>query len=339
MTTASYLPHFREHFCETYFPLLANKVVNGICRFSPAELFCSPHLLMYGVESTVQVMYVDAILSRIFGTEITAAKRSATYEVSVSGTKHACPYTHSPHHVEIDMEALRIMGNAERHFIAEFITKHIATMRNVRQEKHIVVLHNCQAMQDQTMYALRRPVESCTRNVLFIFTTQSLGRMEPALKSRCMHIKCVIPASNVEAFWEKFVEDAGVAMNDDDQIEIDPAHGIVKNILRLSSPLTLPATDINISAFLNDLLQEKSIVKAVEKIRVFAFRILQFAVPISRIMRACITHLCDVKGVNVGDVAILSAQLEYKSQSMSKHAILVEKYFLELYMRYGKCAP
>jgi hypothetical protein len=326
MDNIDYLHNFQTEFNEHYFDLLANTRIHRLCSLTIDELFGSPHLLFYGNDPTILKMYVDVILTRIFKTTI--VKRSTTYDVMANNNKYSCPYKYSDVHLEIDIDQI---VSAERQFISDFISNHIAKTKNISYQKHIIVMHNVNSLHEQSMYALRYPIERLSRNVYFIFTAKTTSRIEPSFLSRCFQIRSNIQEENIEQFFEHFLERNKI----EDEIEIDPTDGVINNILKLSKCDIPNNIEKQLTLFIDQLLKEKNIFKGCELIRSFGFKILHFNVPIATIMKITLNYLGTLKQFDkyIYDLVKYSTELEYKSISVSKPILIFERYFAEIYKR------
>jgi len=322
--TGKFWNEFQKDFPDKYFETLANKNILQIASMTQEELFNSPHVLLFGNEVSILKLYVHALLCRVFKKNIIS--KTAEFEYTNNSSKYTCNYKYSDVHLEIDMQEII---SSERQFISEFIYKHIGNTRNIYQQKHIVVIHNIQSMTDATMFSLRRPLEQFSNNILFIVTTKSLSRIESAILSRFMYIKCRIEPDNLENFFEMFVSNKEI----EGTIEIDPTDGLTHNLLSLSISETQDNIKNRLENFIDELLKEKNVSKACELIRSFGYKILHFNVPLATIMKITVNKLMNNKHFknNIVEIVTLSANLEHKSLSLGKPILIFENYFLEIY--------
>jgi hypothetical protein len=292
-------------------------------------------------------MYVDVILSKIFDTPI--KKHNTSYEVVANNNKYNCPYKYSDFHLEIDIHQI---VSAERQFISEFISNHIAKTKNITQQKHVIVMHNINSLNEQSMFALRYPIERLCKNVIFIFTAQYTSPIEPAFLSRCLLLRSNIEDEDMEEFFEYFISQNNIDPTDgitknihklsisqnniEDPVEIDPSDGIIKNILKLSKYNVENNIEKQLHLFIDQLLKEKNIFKACELIKSFGFKILHFNIPIANIMKITLDYLCNIKSFQKHLYYLIqfSADLEYKSTKISKYILVFERYFIEIYKKH-----
>jgi hypothetical protein len=322
-----YWKQFCYKFKDKYFDILANESLRRLSKYTPEDLFQNPHILLYGNETTVLKILTRAILETILQT--TSRMKKSTFEVVNNNNKYACPYKYCNTFIEIDMAEIT---SSERQFISEFIYKHIACTKNISQEKHIIVMHNVNTLSENSIYALRQPLEKFSKNILFIFTTKNLSIMQPAILSRFMMIRCNFQEDNLINFFEEFATDHEI----EGDVEIDPGEGLVMNLLRMATPDMESTITRVIRTFMESLLKEKNIIKACEMVRVFAYKIMHFNVSIATIMKETITICQKDKRLlkHIHKIIQLSAELEHQSRLVNKQTMILEQYYLCIY-KYG----
>lgn len=325
MDVGKYWVMFKKDFEKKYFDYLINTRIKSLCSLKQDEFFSSPHVMLYGNDVSILKLYVDSILSRILQKKI--VKKSARHEVTTNNNKHQCPYSYSDVHIEVDMEEITC---AERQFISDFISRHIASTKSIYQQKHIVVIHNAHSMSEGSVLAIRKPLEQLSNNIIFIFSTQNISSIDCTLKSRCMLIRCNTEIRDIEDFFEFFIEENEVQL---DQFVIDPYDGIIYNLLRLSNPNVDNNVHSKMNEFIEKLLEEKNIQNAYELVRAFGYKILHLNIPFARFMRETICLLSKKHKYKkyIRDIVMLSAELELKSKKVSKQILVFEKYYMEIY--------
>lgn len=327
---------FRSRFSAEYFDVLANDTVKTIAKWNTDILFSSAPILMYGIDSSLLKLFTRTILSRIFDSNAHEVPKDAEYQYTNGSVKTTANYQYTSNYIEIDMS--RIISG-EKTFITEFLYKHIGSMKNIYQDKHVVVLHNVQTMTPLTWFSLRRPLETLSKNVIFIMTTPSLNNIDTTIRSRMMHVKATVSPEAMESFFEVFVDK--MKIDCEKEIVLDPQDQLSYNIILLSryfnpSQTIVSNVDNRLIAFLDDLLKETNMFKAIEKIRLFGYKILHFNVPLAYIMKKTIDYVANAKKYKkqkycVHEIISLSASLEHKSLSIHRHILVFENYFLKLY--------
>lgn len=314
---------FKDNF-NKYFDLVCTKNILELSKMPIEEFFANPHILLYGNDPTILKLMISTMIERVFKVE--NKMKSSVFEVDNNNNKYSCPYKHCQTYIAIDMAEI---ATAEKQFISDFIYKHISQTKNIYQQKHIIVMYNVNTLSTQSAYAMRRPLEVFSNNVMFIFTSKSLSNVEPAILSRFMMLRCNIAENSKIALLEKFAEDNRI----EHDIELDPDDSLVFTLLKMSNPNTVNTIENSIKNFLINLFKEKQFLKACEMIRVFVYKILHFNVPVSSIMKIVIYHVKDDKKfkTKIYEVVSLSANLEVKASHVSKVSILMEQYFMHVY--------
>lgn len=322
---------FRTNFYAKYFDIIANLHLERLSHLSEQEFMASPHIMLYGNDTTMLKLITDSILQRVL--KRTNTKKKGSFDVVNNNNKYTCPYLHCDTFIEIDMSQIT---SSEKQFVSEFICNHIACTRNVFQQKHVIVLHNVDTLTEQSSFALRRPIERYSSNIMFIWTTPSLSHIEPTLLSRFMPVRCQIDEANMLTFFETFIQHCihdNAMVYEQTEIEIEPCLGLTYNLIKLATHDNENTVELSIRAFLKDLFKEPNILKASEAIRVFGYKILHFNVPIAYIMKVTISLLSEDKKFKkkIVDIVQLSSELQHHSNKVSKHVLVLEQYFLRIY--------
>lgn len=323
--SGTYWKSFHDDFEQKYFADLANDALMKIREMTSDEFFDCPHLLLYGNSTTMLKLTTQALLKMILKT--TTPFRSCSFDVVNNNNKYACPYKSCNTHIEIDMADI---SSSERQFVSEFVCNHIAKTRNMFQKKHVVVMHNTHTMSQNSMFAMRRPIERFSASTQFIFTTPTLSNMEPTILSRFMCVRCEVSIEKFVAFFEHFAQDQDIPHD----IELIPGDGIITNITRLEhGKKEMSTLELNTRQFLGRIFKEKNVLKACEAIRAFGYKVLHFNLDIATVMRMTLQILGKMKNFekHMLDIVALSADLEAKSKHVSKNIVVLENYFLKIY--------
>jgi hypothetical protein len=323
--SGSYWKSFHDDFEKKYFQYLANDALLKIRALSSEEFFDCPHILFYGNTTTILKLVTQALLGTILKTSTTF--RSCSFDVVNNNNKYACPYRSCNTHIEIDMADI---SSSEKQFVSEFVCNHIAKTRNMFQRKHVVVMHNTQTMSQNSMFAMRRPIERFSASTQFIFTSPTLSNIEPSILSRFMCVRCDISEASFISFFERFAEDHDIPHD----LELTPRDGVVANLVRLEhGTRDMSTLELNTRNFLNAIFKEKNVLKACEVIRAFGYKVLHFNLDIATVMRTTLYILGKTKGFEkkMHDIIALSADLEAKSKHVSKNIVVLEHYYLAIY--------
>jgi hypothetical protein len=332
---------FRDRFSTDYFDILANDTIKVISKWDKDMLFSSAPILMFGIDGSLLKLFTRTLLCRIFQTNVNEVPKDAEYQFTNGSVKCIAKYSYTANYIEIDMSRI---GSGEKTFITEFLYKHIGSTKHINQEKHVVVLHNVHTMTSLTWFSLRRPLEMLSKNVIFIMTTPTLNKIDATIRSRMMHVKATVGEEAMGSFFEVFVDKMEIndGIDSEKEIELDSQDHLSYNILLLSRyldptyTLTTNNVDTKIVTFLDEILKETNLLKVVERIRAFGYKILHFNVPLAYIMKITIEYVAEHKKFKkkndiIQEVIALSANLEHKSLSIHRPILVFENYFLKLY--------
>ncbi len=323
--------HFRDAFDKRYFDVLAPDLVQNISSMDQEGFLSLPHMIFFAQDTSLLHLFVDTILKRVFKT-ITFTKQNVELEVACNSTKHIVKYKHSNIHNEVDME---VVSNGQRQFLMEFIHKHISMTRTIAPgiTKRIVVIHSMEKCQHQ--FAMRKMLETCAQNVLFIMTAKSIQSVNEALQSRAMCINASVSHKQFETFFEMFVEEQDI-----DEAEIDRNDGTTYTILNLGAGNQDDGLEKCAREHVAMLLMNNpalDLYKVIVANREFAYKMLHYQTPCARLFKHVINACC-VNKLPKGrlvKVLALAAELEHKSILMSKPSMLVERLMLEVW-RHGQ---
>jgi hypothetical protein len=322
--------HFRDEFDKCYFDVLAPDLVQNIASMDVEGFLSLPHIVLFAQDASLLHLFVDTILRRVFKNH-SLTKQNAELEVACNSTKHVVKYKHSSVHNEVDME---VVSNGQRQFLMEFIHKHISMTRTIAPgvSKRIVVIHSMEKCQHQ--FAMRKMLETCAQNVLFIMTAKSIQSVNEALQSRAMCINASVSNTRFDAFFETFVEEQGI-----DQAEIDRNDGTTYTILNLGAGNQDDGLEKCVRDHVSMLLTPPApdLYKVIISNREFAYKMLHYQAPCARIFKHVVNACCGNKLPKGRLVKVLSlaADLEHKAIMMSKPSMLVERLLLEVW-RHGQ---
>lgn len=332
---------FQKNFVPRYFDILGNDRLKKLSKWSSTDLFESPHILFYGNEPTYLALCVEAVLRKMFNVDSCVVPKKAEFLFNNASVKHTAIYKHTDQWIEVDMSKI---SSGEKTFLTEFLYKHIGFTKNIHQEKHVIVLTNVHTMSSHSWFSLRRPLESLSRNVVFLMTTPTLNKIDSTIRSRFMHVHCSISPDDIGIFFENFVEDLDISCERD--IELDVDKSLCHNILELSKYVENSPQNNNdkesyidekLENFVKDLLREKNLLKALENIRSFGYRILHFDIPLAVIMKYTIKILSKNKKCvkHIHDIVSHAALMQHKSLGMHRHILVFENFFIYIYKTYN----
>ena len=315
---------FQSNFDSKYFELLAPHIVKKIAALDLQSFVELPHIILFGQDMSLLQLFVDSILKKVLRNP-SLVKHKAELEIACNSTKHVIKFQHSTFHNEVDMEDVQ---SGQRQFLMEFVHKHISMTKTVLPgvSKRIVVLHSMDKCQHQ--FAMRKILETCSNNVIFIMTTRSMNSINDAICSRSMCINGSVSNANFELFFEKFVDDHGI-----DEAEIDRSDGTTYTILNLGASKQDDGLEKCVRDHIVYILATPDLHKVICSNREFAYKMLHYQTPCSRIFK----HIIDSCSKNklqknrIIDIIAHAANLEHKSGMMSKPSMLVERILLAVW--------
>jgi hypothetical protein len=315
---------FQEDFQAVYFDQLAPDLVQRIAAMNVDEFLSLPHIIFFAQDTSLLHLFVDTILKKVLKNH-SLTKQQAELEVTCNNTKHNVKYKYSSVHNEVDME---VVSNGQRQFLMDFIHKHISMTRTIvpGASKRIVVLHSMEKCQHQ--FAMRKMLETCAQNVLFIMTAKSLQSITEALQSRAMCINASVSQARFESFFETFVEDQGI-----EQAEIDRNDGTTYTILNLGAKNQDDGLEKCVREHVSMLMTAPDLSKVITLNREFAYKMLHYQSPCARIFKHVINACAFNKMPKRRLMKVLAraAELEHKVVMMSKPSMLVERLMLEVW--------
>lgn len=326
----NYIDQFHQHFCDKYFALLANSHLQHVASFSKDDLFGCPNLLFYGNQSTLLKLFVDAIIYNIFGK---LGKQKGSIDCVVNNTKHTFEYLSGQAFIEID---LTNTGSGEKQFVCEFIGQVVKT-KNIKQLKHIIVIHNINKAHEHTVFALRKLIEGHAANALFIMTSPSMSRVAGPIQSRCMNIRCNIELEDVGHFFETFIED--VPVDEDTVVEIEDGD-VIKKLIQIACPeVGNGFVEKIITEFLDKICKTSSIQSLVTETKAFSFKLLHMNIEFKHFLPIIINYFSDKKRYkkHIYDIVSLATETELKSLHSNKSFVLFENMIYKLYKMIHSC--
>ncbi len=311
---------FQRDFNDRYFQDLWNPQVQILTTMTQADFFTQPHQLFHGQDPTLTRMLLDAVLHHVMGA---FKKREASIELVVGGSKCTLPFKHSGIHVEVDLDTI---SSGERQLLTEFIHKHLGVTRsvNTEQQKRIVVLHGIE--NSVCAFALRKVLETCSRNVLFLLTARNVSKVNEAIKSRCALVRCGVSSDRFDAFCQRFMEDHGI-----EEAEVDRGDGVTYTVLNFGTS-DGDGVDECIKAHLQKMT-ESPFPAALKSNREFAFKMLHFHVPIAHTFKK-VMHFCQKRKLPKQRLLLIvemAASLEHKATEVSKPSMPIERLLLEVW--------
>lgn len=177
-----------------------------------------PHILFYGPSGAGKRSLTKCILQELYGSGAHRMKSEIKEFKATATTSVDCVVYSSSYHLEVSP------SEADRYdrVIVNTLIKEVAGSSQLdifEDKKHTfktVVVHDLDKLSREAQSGLRRTMEKYMHNCRIIFNCESLSRVLPPLKSRCVQIR--VPAPNRESIYQTLQAIAGfenISVHDD----------------------------------------------------------------------------------------------------------------------------
>lgn len=154
-----------------------------------------PHLIFYGAEGAGKKTRVRALLNLLYGNGVNRTT-SEIRETKINSTTVEYLVTSSNFHIELTP------SDAEQHdrVIIQKLIKETASTGQL-DSKHqrsfkVVVLHEIDNLTKEAQAALRRTMEKYSKSCRLIMSCNSLTKIIPPIRSRCLSIRVPCPSED-----------------------------------------------------------------------------------------------------------------------------------------------
>lgn len=152
-----------------------------------------PHLIIYGPEGSGKRTRVGCLLSQIYGKKLVT--RKDVWTTKNNSTIVELTTVSSNHHTELTPSDAE---NNDRLALTKII-KDTASNEGLTDAKRgkffTFVLHDGENMTHAAQAALRRTLEKYSAKIRVIIVCQSIGKIIPAIKSRCLLVRVQAPSN------------------------------------------------------------------------------------------------------------------------------------------------
>jgi replication factor C subunit 3/5 len=162
---------------------------------SLAESNDFPHILFYGQNGAGKRTRIQALLRALFGERVEKVKaEQKTIKIPNKTTTLTVSTISSAFHIEMNPSEC---GNKDR-FVVQEVIKEIAQSRPIETQStqkpfKVVVLNQVGELTQEAQAGLRRTMEKYMTTCRLILCTNSLTKVIPALRSRCLCIRISAP--------------------------------------------------------------------------------------------------------------------------------------------------
>lgn len=309
-----------------------------------------PHMLFHGPPGAGKKTRVMCLLAAIFDINVYKLRLMTTEMSTASGKKFEVINVSSIHHIEITPAE---SGFYDRLVISD-ILKETASLAQPRvmegddgKEKSfkVVVIHETDRLTKAAQQALRRTMELYSRNCRIIMIAESLSKVIPAIRSRCLLLR--VPAPDIDTIitiTRKMVVDnkgevskeflrknaIGSDRNLRRAIFMMEARFVElvgeKLVLTDKTPIFLPdwKTYLRDTA---DLISKETTTEEMLKIRTRLYELLAHCIPAALILREILKHLLSVMDSSTHlKLCELASRYEYNMMEGSKAIFHMEAF-------------
>jgi len=170
-----------------------HQITNILKTIAQKEDF--PHLIFYGAEGAGKKTRIRALLSLLYGQGVNKTN-SEIRELKVNSTNVEYLITSSNYHLELTPSDA---DHHDRVIIQKVIKESASTAqidtKNQRNFK-IIVLQEIDNLTKEAQAALRRTMEKYMKSCRLIMSCNSLTKIIPPIRSRCLSIRVPCPTNN-----------------------------------------------------------------------------------------------------------------------------------------------
>ena len=160
-----------------YFAKLVDSIRNdnNICDL--------PNIMLHGPDGMVLELCLDMLLSALTKSSVPPMAREPN-------NVHKFPHTWHMQYITVDAAVL--LSDDRAHLIDHLrhMTSH--DCMDPITSRHIIAIKNVNVMTQNMAFALRKMIEDPKYTCLFIFTTSHISKMEAAITSRCLSVRCCV---------------------------------------------------------------------------------------------------------------------------------------------------
>ena len=293
------------------------------------------NMVFYGDKSSGKLTLCRCLLSSIFGENI------HDIQEEIFTTKQNCtPYNvkivYSKHHYEISFCGLQF---ADKAVLISILDKYFSTMSITTLTYKILVIKDFDILSEPAQFALRRRIETNYTSVRFILLVKSLNKIEKALLSRLLTIRCRKPYDDeIITFIKKVCTKENITISNEKQIEITQksSNCISKILFYLEQIRYVPNSEILCpeDLIINDLLScLKNEIYLGKEIRDHISKLLLGKIDQNKIFHKILKFSIDFLDNNsqLHYSICEAARLENISQKSNKFIICVETYLHTIY--------
>jgi len=212
-------------WCDKYRPKTFKELDYGVDQAKKLERMVNegdfPHLLVFGPEGAGKKTRVNCILRELYGNGVEKLRLERHEFTTQSKKKIEIHSSSSNYHIEI---CPADAGNNDRVVIQELV-KEIAGTRQINSKEQksfkVIIISEANRLSKGAQHALRRTMEKYMAQCRLILLTESISKLIPALRSRCLGIRVKAPSEQeIENVLEKVTTQEMIELSTNQQSQI-----------------------------------------------------------------------------------------------------------------------
>lgn len=195
-----------------------NKGVSEILK-SLAQKDDFPHLIFYGPDGSGKKTRIRLFLALIYGNGVFKVNNE-TREIKINSTTVEYQILSSNYHIELDPSEA---DNHDRVIVQKVIkeTSSVSQFDHKTQKSFkVIVLNQVDNLTKDAQAALRRTMEKYSKTCRIVMSCNSLTKIIPPIRSRCLSIRVPCPSDNEIKFLLTRIANNEAINVSDNQIEL-----------------------------------------------------------------------------------------------------------------------
>lgn len=175
---------YKDRFLSNYEVMLSsNTFVLLIKDIKTNGLLGLPNLILYGNDEMILDLCLKTLLNAVCHSTSEMIKKEPD-------VVHKFPHHWNPHFLHVDTAVF--LSEDRKHFIDHI--RHMVAHECIDNvtKRHIMVVKNAHTMTQNMFLSLRKMIEDDKHTCFFVFLTTNFSKIESAIVSRCMNVRCTI---------------------------------------------------------------------------------------------------------------------------------------------------
>ncbi len=153
---------------------------------------CLPNIIIYGQEQSGKYTLAKCLLQEIYGNGIYNTSE-IEHNIRQNCSNYSIRLNKSSHHYETSFSGLQY---ADRSMLVSLLDDYFSTADISTNQHKIILIKHFDELTKPAQYALRRRMEKAWGAVRYILIVKSYNKIENAIKSRCLSIRCPKPTND-----------------------------------------------------------------------------------------------------------------------------------------------